>query len=49
MCMTIGDWYTANRSKRALAAKADGEGPGERCDGLICMMADFHTQLEVCS
>lgn len=37
--MTVG--------QRAQGAQADGESPAERKDGLVCVMADFHAQMEV--
>ena len=33
--------------QRAQASQADGATPEERKDGLVCIMADFHAQLEI--
>ena len=42
----VGDWLSFDRAQKALSGVANGKKPEERLNGLLPVMADFHTQME---
>ena len=44
---SAGAWLSFRVGQKAQASQANCDTPTERLDGLICVMADFHCQMEL--